>query len=112
MAAHGYLVTVGETFSIIVPLNVVLMSVLGGSRRWFGPAIGATAVTALLYIFTAGDYAVAGRAAVGLILVLGALMVVFTYLPPHVFLFENFFGYRYSGEFGILRDYTPYLVFK
>ncbi len=68
-------VTVGETFSIIVPLNVVLMSVLGGSRRWFGPAIGATAVTALLYIFTAGDYAVAGRAAVGLILVLVILFM-------------------------------------
>jgi len=48
-----------------VPLYVVLMSVLGGSRHWFGPAVGAAVVTALLYAFTAGDYAVAGRAAVG-----------------------------------------------
>ncbi|MGE5146228.1 MAG: branched-chain amino acid ABC transporter permease, partial [Candidatus Eiseniibacteriota bacterium] len=31
----GY-VTVAETFSITVPLYVVLMSVLGGARHWFG----------------------------------------------------------------------------
>ena len=73
-------VTVGETFSIAVPLNVVLMSVLGGSRHWFGPAVGAAVVTALLYAFTAGDYAVAGRAAVGLILIL-----VILFLPEGIF---------------------------
>ena len=69
-------VTVGETFSIIVPLTVVLMSVLGGSRHWLGPAVGATVITGLLYAFTAGDYAIAGRAAVGLILI-----VVILFLP-------------------------------
>lgn len=73
-------VTVGETFSIAVPLNVVLMSVLGGSRHWFGPAVGAAVITALLYAFTAGDYAVAGRAAVGLILIL-----VILFLPEGIF---------------------------
>ncbi|HET8746861.1 MAG TPA: branched-chain amino acid ABC transporter ATP-binding protein/permease, partial [Ramlibacter sp.] len=62
-------VTAGETFNITVPLTVVLMSVLGGTRHWAGPAIGATAITGLLYFFTAGDHAVAGRAAVGAILV-------------------------------------------
>ena len=35
-------VTVAETFSITVPLYVVLMSVLGGARHWLGPAVGAT----------------------------------------------------------------------
>jgi branched-chain amino acid transport system permease protein len=69
-------VTVGETFSIIVPLTVVLMSVLGGTRHWFGPAIGAAVITGLLYGFTAGDYPVAGRAAVGLILI-----VVILFMP-------------------------------
>jgi branched-chain amino acid transport system permease protein len=73
-------VTVGETFSIAVPLYVVLMSVLGGSRHWFGPAVGAAGVTALLYAFTAGDYAVAGRAAIGLILIL-----VILFLPEGIF---------------------------
>jgi branched-chain amino acid transport system permease protein len=73
-------VTVGETFSIALPLYVVLMSVLGGSRHWFGPAVGAAFVTGLLYAFTAGEYAVAGRAAVGLILIL-----VILFLPEGIF---------------------------
>jgi branched-chain amino acid transport system permease protein len=68
-------VTVGETFSVMVALNVVLMSVLGGTRHWLGPAVGATVITALLYGFTAGDYPVAGRAAVGLILILVILFL-------------------------------------
>ena len=59
-------VTVAETFSIVVPLYVVLMSVLGGARHWLGPAIGAALVTALMYGVTGGQTAVAGRAAVGL----------------------------------------------
>src|SRR5258708_4580871 len=73
-------VTVGETFSIALPLNVVLMSLLGGSRHWSGPAVGAAAVTALLYPFTAGDYGVAGRAGVGMILIL-----VILFLPEGIF---------------------------
>ena len=72
-------VTVSEVFNIVVPLNVVLMSVLGGSRHWFGPAVGATIITALLYAFTAGDFAVAGRAAIGLILI-----VVILFMPNGV----------------------------
>src|SRR5437868_9490168 len=72
-------VTVGETFSIVVPLSVVLMSVLGGARHWAGPAIGAAIITALLYAFTASNYAVAGRAAVGLILI-----VVILFMPQGV----------------------------
>ena len=42
-------VTVGEVFTITVPLTVVLMSVLGGTRHWAGPAVGAVAITCLLY---------------------------------------------------------------
>jgi branched-chain amino acid transport system permease protein len=68
-------VTVGETFSIVVPLSVVLMAVFGGMRHWLGPAVGAAAITGLLYLFTVGEYAVAGRAAVGLILVLVILFL-------------------------------------
>lgn len=68
-------VTVGETFSIIVPLNVVLMSVLGGAAHWFGPAVGATLITAMLFAFSAGDVAVVGRAAMGLILILVILFM-------------------------------------
>ncbi|HEX7440592.1 MAG TPA: branched-chain amino acid ABC transporter ATP-binding protein/permease [Caldimonas sp.] len=62
-------VTAGEVFSITVPLTVVLMSVLGGTRHWAGPAVGATVITILLYSFTAADYAVAGKAMMGAVLV-------------------------------------------
>jgi branched-chain amino acid transport system permease protein len=68
-------VTVGETFSITVPLTVVLMSVLGGTRHWAGPAIGAAVITALMYAFTAGDYAIAGKAVVGVVLILVILFM-------------------------------------
>jgi branched-chain amino acid transport system permease protein len=68
-------VTVGGTFSITVPLTVVLMSILGGTRHWAGPAIGATVITALMYAFTAGDYAIAGKAVVGVVLILVILFM-------------------------------------
>ena len=66
-------ITVAGTFELTVPLYVVLMSVLGGSRHWLGPAIGATAITALLYAFISGGEAMMGRAIVGLILIVAIL---------------------------------------
>ncbi len=44
--------------------TVVLMSVLGGTRHWAGPAIGATLITVLLYAFTAGDHGCRGQGGV------------------------------------------------
>jgi branched-chain amino acid transport system permease protein len=72
-------VTVSETFSITVPLSVVLMSVLGGTRRWAGPALGAALITGLLYAFTTGDHVLAGRAVFG-----GVLIVVILFMPEGV----------------------------
>jgi branched-chain amino acid transport system permease protein len=68
-------VTASEVFNITVPLTVVLMSVLGGTRHWAGPAIGAVAITTLLYAFTAGDSAVMGKALTGAILVAAILFM-------------------------------------
>jgi branched-chain amino acid transport system permease protein len=62
-------VTVAETFSIALAVNVVLMSALGGTRHWLGPAVGAVVITTLLYAFTAGQAPVLGRAMVGVILI-------------------------------------------
>ena len=45
-------------------------------------------------------------------LTLVAMFSTFTYYPPKIFLFENYFGYEYRGEFGILEDYEPYRVFR
>jgi branched-chain amino acid transport system permease protein len=68
-------VTAGGTFNITVPLTVVLMSVLGGTRFWAGPAIGAIVITILLYATTAADQAVVGKAVVGVILVAAVLLM-------------------------------------
>jgi hypothetical protein len=48
---------------------------------------------------------VAGYSA--LVIMFGAL----TYFPPKIVLFENFYCYQYTGEYGILSDYEPYRVF-
>ena len=45
-------------------------------------------------------------------LTLVAMFSTFTYYPPKIFLFENYFGYEYRGEYGILEDYEPYRVFR
>jgi branched-chain amino acid transport system ATP-binding protein/branched-chain amino acid transport system permease protein len=66
-------ITVAGTFELTVPLYVVLMSVLGGARSWFGPAIGAAFITTLLYAFISGGEAMVGRAIVGVILVVSIL---------------------------------------
>ena len=68
-------VTAGSTFNITVPLTVILMSVLGGTRHWAGPAIGAVAITVLLYASTAADHALAGKAISGAILVAAVLFM-------------------------------------
>jgi len=34
-----------------------------------------------------------------------------TYFPPRVFVFENFYCYQYTGDYGILDNYEPYRVF-
>jgi branched-chain amino acid transport system permease protein len=83
-------VTAGETFNITVPLTVVLMSVLGGTRHWAGPAVGAAAITGLIYVFTAGDHAIAGKAAVG-----GILVVVILFMPNGIL---GFFLKRRAGK--------------
>ena len=68
-------VTVGETFNITVPLTVVLMSILGGSRHWLGPMVGAVLITLLLNAFTAGESALVGKIIIGLVLA-GAVLVM------------------------------------
>lgn len=68
-------VTVGETFNITVPLTVVLMSVLGGSRHWAGPMLGAILTTLLLNAFTEGNSALVGKIIIGLVLT-GAVLIM------------------------------------
>ncbi|MBI5275917.1 MAG: branched-chain amino acid ABC transporter ATP-binding protein/permease [Burkholderiales bacterium] len=68
-------VTTSEVFNITVPLTVVLMSILGGTRHWAGPMLGAILITGLLYAFTGGKYAVLGKGVIGAVLVVGILFM-------------------------------------
>jgi len=72
-------VTVAETFSVVIAVDVVLMSILGGTRYWFGPAIGAVIVTVLTHALAGGESAVLNRALIGAILIL-----VIVFLPEGV----------------------------
>jgi len=85
-------VTVSETFSGWLALNVILMAALGGTRHWLGPAVGAAAVTAMTYYFTTSEYAVAGRALVGAIFI-----VVILFMP------NGLLG-RFSGRKAFARE--------
>ncbi|MTV37722.1 branched-chain amino acid ABC transporter ATP-binding protein/permease [Duganella radicis] len=78
-AAYVGYVTVGETFSITVPLYVVLMSILGGARHWAGPAVGAALITVALSAVVGSGHAELGRAGVAL-----ALIVVILKLPQGI----------------------------
>ena len=91
-------VTAGETFNITVPLTVVLMSVLGGTRHWAGPAVGAVAITCLMFFFNAGNNPVLGKAAVGVILVL-----VILFMPNGILGF-------FMKRFGAKKAVPPMLV--
>ncbi len=50
-----------------------------------------------------------GFAIIGVLLV---LMATSAWITPEFFLYEDFFGYEYTGQFGVLEDYTDYLVFE
>ena len=68
-------VTAQETFSIVVPLFVILMSVLGGSHTWFGPPVGAVVMVTLLQVFVGAKTAAVSQILIGTILILLILFV-------------------------------------
>ncbi len=74
-------VTIEETFSFVVPLFVILMSILGGRQHWLGPVIGAAVV------FTFQDrLAGAGFADLSQILLGSLLIFVILFVPEGLYL--------------------------
>jgi hypothetical protein len=115
-AASLFLTPVGVIVSFYFYLGIVI-PINGKGELWatigtavFGVALGQYGSYRLLRAEPIARSA--GWIAGVSIILLGVAMVVFTWQPPRVFLFENFAGYRYLGEYGILDDYTPYLVFR
>jgi len=72
-------VTVAETFSVGLAVDAIMMAALGGTRVWYGPALGAVIVTTLTQSFTGGESAVLNRALIG-----GILIAVIVFLPNGV----------------------------
>ncbi len=73
-------VTVGESFSLLVAMDAILMSMFGGMTHWFGPSVGAGLLTTILYTLTGGGSAIVNRILIGAILI-----VVIIFLPEGVF---------------------------
>lgn len=76
-------------------------------------ALGVVAANIVAYrILTAPEKGTAYRTA-GLVIIaiMAVVMALAAFFPPEFFLFENFWGYEYTGAYGILEDYTPYLIF-
>jgi branched-chain amino acid transport system permease protein len=72
-------VTVAETFAVGLAVDAIMMAALGGTRFWYGPAIGAVIVTALTQSLTGGESAILNRALIGAILI-----AVIVFLPDGV----------------------------
>ena len=100
---HGYtayaMSAYGET-SIGPMLMIMFLGVLAGQLcSW-------RILASEPYEWAVPRYVAAGYAT--LVLMFSA----FTFFPPKVFLFENFFCYEYTAEYGILDDYEPYRMFR
>lgn len=106
----GVVVSFYAYVGVIVPLGAkgTLLGTL--VTAVIGIAIGQVLAYRLLVGPERGPRArLAGIAA---LVALGVAFIAFTFSPPRLFLFEDFLGYRYTGGFGILADYTNYLVFR
>jgi branched-chain amino acid transport system permease protein len=69
----GY-ITVEGTFSLRVPLFVILMSILGGRRHWLGPVIGAVIIFTLTDTFSKASIEYLNQVIIGSFLI---VMILF-----------------------------------
>jgi len=95
----GWVTAAGGKASLPIMLGIMLFGIsVGQLTSW--------------YILTSPSLSAAvGRYAVATYATLVLAFSTFTYFPPRVFVFENFYCYQYTGEFGILDNYEPYRVF-
>ena len=68
-------VTIEETFTFIVPLFVILMSVLGGRGHWVGPVVGALVIVSVQDRLAGSAYPNSSQILLGAILTITILFV-------------------------------------
>ncbi len=68
-------VTVEDVFSIRVPLFVILMSVLGGTRHWMGPVVGSLIIFTIVDRFNSAGFENFNQVFIGSLLILLVLAV-------------------------------------
>lgn len=95
----GYVTGGGGKASLGIMLGIMFLGITAGQlASWF--------------VLTSPPLAPATRRwAVSACAALVLAFSTFTYFPPRLFVFENFYCYQYTGEFGILDNYDPYRVF-
>ena len=94
---------------IVLPITGTGYLALDIGTGAFGVLLGNIVAYKLLTAPERGSgYRTAGFVMIG---VAAVLMATSAWIHPEMFLYENFWGYEYAGEYGILDDYTPYLIF-
>lgn len=95
----GWVVSAGLKASLPTMLSIMVLGIsVGQASSWF-------ILSRQPFRVPVTRYAAASIAG------LTVIFATFSYFPPRAFLFENFFCYQYTGEYGILDDYGPYRVF-
>jgi branched-chain amino acid transport system permease protein len=88
-------VAVESVFNLRIPLFVILMSILGGSRHWLGPVLGAIIIHTLSDRFSSAQLEFLNQVIIGLLLILMVLFMregIYTRLHRRTWFALSVFG--------------------
>lgn len=111
---------------LITPLGVlasfyfylgITLPIYGRGFLWADISTGAFGVVLgniVAYRLLTAPQKVPSRETAGkvVMLVMTVAFLALTYFVPKLFVFEDFLGYEYDGQYGILEDYSRHLVFS
>jgi branched-chain amino acid transport system permease protein len=74
-AVQVYFISPAEVFTLRIPVFVILMSVVGGRRQWFGPLLGALLIHTISDRMAGAGFAEANQIALAIVLVVATLFL-------------------------------------
>jgi branched-chain amino acid transport system permease protein len=74
-AVQIYFISPAEIFTLRIPVFVILMSVVGGRRQWFGPLLGALLIHTISDRMAGAGFAEANQIALAIVLVVATLFL-------------------------------------